>query len=497
MAGPAPRRVHLVGIAGTGMSALADVLRQAGWTVSGSDMAISGHAAAHIAPETEQVIYSSAVPPQNPELRRAAEMGIPTLSYAQMLGRLMSGKRGIAVAGTHGKSTTTAMLGHVLVEAGCDPSVIVGATPLAAASGRRTAKSNAKGSGPCFQTAFRPEGKACEPKNGPDPGPCSFPATSGGRFGHGDLVLVEACEYRGNFLHLQPHHAAILGIEPDHFDCYDSLAALQRAFAAFAALVPPDGLLVVRHDCAATREAVAGVCCRVETFAIAAPAGDADWSARNLSVRGGRYRFELQHRGRSLGRVALRVAGWHNLLNALAAAALARAAGVTSAAILRGLSGFPGLHRRLEVLGACGGVVLVDDYAHHPTEIKATLATVRRMVPGRRLWCVFQPHQASRTAHLLDELAASLQNANRLLVADIFRAREGPPQPGEVTAADLARHVRAHGAQCFDVHHWNEITRVLQTHLLPGDVLLTMGAGDIGRMSHDFFERLRKNRAAG
>ncbi len=233
------QRAHLVGIAGAGMSALADVLLQAGWTVSGSDMnaptwnshplqrvglgcrnesaahapplhwggisAFPGHAAAHISPDIDLLVYSIAVPPENVELRRAAELGIPTLSYAQMLGRLMSGKRGLAVAGTHGKSTTAAMTAHVLVASGLDPTAVFGAVPLG--------------------------------------------ARSGGRCGRGDLVLVEACEYRGNFLHLQPHDAAILGIEPDHFDCYASPEQLEAAFAKFAASVsegwavaPPRGL---------------------------------------------------------------------------------------------------------------------------------------------------------------------------------------------------------------------------------------------------------------
>ncbi len=457
------------------MSALADVLVQAGWTISGSDLAVPasavcprespphahplqrvgpsvlpGHSADHVSPDLDLLVFSSAIPADNSERRRAAELGISTLSYAQMLGQLMAGRRGLAVAGTHGKSTTAAMTAHILIRAGLDPTVVVGATP---------------------------------------PG-----ANSGGRLGRGDLVLVEACEYRGNFLHLRPQYAAILGIEPDHFDCYDSPDQLEAAFAEFSGLVANDGLLLVRHDCPVARRAAAAAGCRKETFAIAA---DADWSAKNLSARAGRYRFEIHHRRKPLGTVELPVAGRHNVLNALAAAALSRAAGAEPADILRGLSGFPGLERRLQVLGTAGGVVLVDDYAHHPTEVIATLATVRQMFPGRRLWCVFQPHQASRTEALLDELAASLQNADGVVVAEIFRAREGPPRPGEVTAADLARQVRALGAATFDVHRSEEITPLLENHLLPGDVLLTVGAGDIGRIAHGYLERFRENRAAG
>ena len=303
-------------------------------------------------------------------------------------------------------------------------------------------------------------------------------ATSGGRSGRGPLVLVEACEYLANFLNLRPRHAVILGIEPDHFDCYDSPAALERAFGRFAGLIPRDGLLLVWHDCAAARRIVAPLACRVETFGIGSSdraLRGADWSAVNLRGNRGCYRFELKCRGRSLGEVSLRVPGRHNVLNALAAAALAHANGVSHEAVTSSLGRFRGLRRRLELLGVWGGVLMVDDYAHHPTEVAASLETLRVMEPGRRLWCVFQPHQASRTEHLLDELAESLQNADTVLVADIFRAREGAARPGEITAADLARQVRGHGTEVPNVHTATEIEQLLATQLTPGDVLVTMG----------------------
>lgn len=472
-----PMRAHMVGIAGAGMAALADVLLAWGWRLSGSDLAAQpsgrlaaggvtlhvGHAAAYLPADADLVIASSAVRPDNPELRRAAELGIPALTYAEMLGRLMRGQRGLAVAGTHGKSTTTAMAAQIFVDAMCDPTAVFGATPVG--------------------------------------------GSSGGRAGQGPLVLVEACEYLANFLNLRPQQAVILGIEPDHFDCYDSTSALEQAFSRFAALVPRDGLLLVRHDCAVARRIAAPLACRLETFGIGsgsgtsatavATDGEADWSAFNLQAWRGCYRFDLSHRGRMLGEVSLRVPGRHNVLNALAAAALAHANEVTSELTIRGLGRFRGLHRRLEMLGTWGGVLLVDDYAHHPTEVAASLETLRVMEPGRRLWCVFQPHQASRTEHLLDELAASLQNADTVLVADIFRAREGPARRGEVTAADLARQVRARGTRVPDVHTAAEIEQLLTTQLTPGDVLVTMGAGDIGRIGYGLMERFRESRAAG
>jgi UDP-N-acetylmuramate--alanine ligase len=472
------------------MRALADVLLGLGWSLSGSDLDVgsvrflagagvrlfAGHAAEHVSAETDLVVYSDAVPAENPERRRAAELGIPAISYFQMLGRLGVGRRTVGVAGTHGKSTTAAMLAHVLVQAGRDPMAVFGATPLG--------------------------------------------ATSGGRAGRGEMLVVEACEYRANFLHLRPQQAAILGVELDHFDCYDSLALLEDAFRRFAEGVPNDGLLVARHGCESTRRVTAGLGCRIETFGLSA---DADWSAcvRSAGVppafenadgtsalRWGESRFEIRRRGRGVCEVRLRLPGEHNVLNALAAAALAYSGGVSPEQIAAGLSSFPGLHRRLELLGTWRGVAgvkgdspvfvntktgtvpsvtfrgvtLIDDYAHHPTEVTAALATIRRMFPEARVWCVFQPHQASRTAHLLDELAASLGNADKVLVAEIYRSREGDPQPGEVTAADLAQRAGELGVDVLPGHSDEEIVKTVEALLAPGDVLVTLGAGDVRKL---------------
>lgn len=457
------------------MRALADVLLGQGWQLSGSDLKVSpagylaragvrlhqGHAAGNLPPEAELVVHSDAVAGENPELRRAAELGIARCSYFEAVGRLTSGSRVLAVAGTHGKSTTTAMAAAVFAEAGRNPTVFCGAAPL----GR----------------------------------------SSGGRPGDARLALVEACEYRANFLHLRPQHAVILGIEPDHFDCYHSAEPLEGAYAQFARRVPAGGLVLARRGPAAVRRVTTGLPARVETFDTG---GRADWSACGISHRRGRYAFEIRYRGRLVCRVGLQVPGRHNVLNALAAAALAWQSGVPADRIARGLGRFRGLRRRLELVGRWRGVLLVDDYAHHPTEVAVTLQTLRQMCPGRRIWCVFQPHQVSRTEHLLDELAESLQNADRVLVAEIFRAREGPPRAGEVTAGDLAERVRrcpaprssgppAAAPEVPRVHTIDEIARLLEMRLAPGEVLVTVGAGDIRRLCDGFTDRFRKDRAAG
>jgi UDP-N-acetylmuramate--alanine ligase len=439
------------------MRSLADVLRGFGWRVTGSDndphavldlrrrglQVSTGHAADHLRPTTDLVIYSDAVASHNPERRRAAALGIPALSYAQALGRIMQGSCGLAVAGTHGKSSTTLMAARILIDAGLAPTVVAGATPLT--------------------------------------------ARSGGRAGRGDFTLVEACEYRRNFLHLRPQSAAILNVEPDHFDCYSSFAEVEDAFARFAASLPPHGLLVFRQDCAVTGRVARQAGCPAETFGFGR---GADWRAKNLRSCRGRYRFCLVRRGRAMAQITLRVPGRHNVLNALAAGALSFAAGADGRSIERGLNRFGGVRRRLELVGKRSGIVFLDDYAHHPTEITAALASVRQMFPKRRLWCVFQPHQVSRTASLLDEFAASLQNADKIIVAEIFRARERQAA-GEVTAADLVDRVRLLGGDVEGMHSPAEIVDQLVQRLAPDDVLITMGAGNIRNVCDGLAEGLR------
>lgn len=483
------------------MRALADVLVAWGWPISGSDVNLSpvqsladasvrlfeGHAAENLDADTQCVVKSDAVPNDNPELRRAAELGIPTLSYFQMLGRLSEGCRTVAVAGTHGKSSTTAMTAHLLIQAGLDPTVFCGATPLGATSGGRASRSRLPSGTSVLGRAQQTRPTLLSETSILGPVRQTGPTLPSGIA----LLLVEACEYRANFLHLHPTQAAVLGIEPDHFDCYDSLASLENAFRRFAELLPGDGFLVARANCESTRRITAGLKCRVETFGIGSAKGDSpifadakigtvpDWSAVNLESDAGRFQFQIERFGRPLCDVRLQTPGRHNVLNALASAALAFENGVSAEQISAGLADFCGLHRRLERLPDWRGAMVIDDYAHHPTEVAAALAAVRLMAPHSRVWCVFQPHQASRTARLLDELAESLQNADKVLVADIFRAREGDPQPGEITAVDLARRAAARGVEVLPGHGVEEILEILRTQLAPGDVLVTLGAGDV------------------
>lgn len=315
------------------------------------------------------------------------------------------------------------------------------------------------------------------------------------RYGRGPHMIAEACEYRANFLNLSPSVAAVLNVEADHFDCYTSPEQLDSAFAAFMRRVPSHGQLVMNSRCSRTIRLAEGMGCEVITFGVDVDL--ADWQATDVELRSGYATMDLVHHGRSVGTVRLRVPGRHQVDNALAAAALAACVGVQAGAIVNGLRAFRGLRRRLEWLGEFGGIQLVDDYAHHPTEVAAALASVRAMFPRRRLWCVFQPHQASRTAHLLNDFAAALATVDKLAIADIFRAREGIAAVGEITAADLARQTATHGVDILQVHATNDILKHVESAVRPGDVVVTLGAGDIGNLAHALIDRLRTHRAAG
>lgn len=442
-------RAHLVGVAGAGMRSLARLLLEAGWDVSGSDLALGGHDAVAVTPQLDLVVHSAAIGHDNVELQRARELNVPTMGYAEALRLLSHGRTTLAVAGTHGKSTTTAMLAEILHAGGLDPSYLFGA------AGVRT-------------------------------------DAPGGHCGDDPVFAVEACEYRRHFLHLAPQMAVITGIEPDHFDCYPDINALEESFAEFADRVPADGLVLRRAECKVARRVSADVAARVVTFGGVV---GADWRAVPLEQDRGRYTFRIERAGRSFVECRLLVPGRHNMFNALAAAALAAEFGVPAEAIAAGISHFRGLSRRLETIRTEHGLRHVDDYAHHPTEVAAALAAIREMYPAARLWCVFQPHQVSRTEHLLDELAASLQNADKVVVADVFAARESSPDVRGLAVA-LAELTTRRGATVVPLHDTEEIAAHLASELQPGDVLATLGAGDIRKVHDGVLDWVRGVRAA-
>jgi UDP-N-acetylmuramate--alanine ligase len=447
------------------MKALAELLTGSGWIVSGSDVSAtasvvfamaerglrihSGHHRGFLRDEIDVLVYSPAVGPDNAERIEAQRRGIPQLSYSQMLGRLMRGRSGVCIAGTHGKSTTTAMTGCILTAADLAPSVVIGAEV------------------------------------------CGIGAS--GWHGNGEHFVVESCEFQRSFLDLSPRYTAILGIEPDHFDCYPHFDEAVAAFAEFAQKVPIDGRLLVHAGSDAAKAACVAASAPVETFGLETAA---DWQAGDLRPAAGGTRFRVFHRGDFFAEIVLPIPGAHNVANALAAAALAHNAGANVAAIREGLCAFPGVCRRFERVGSWRGVTLIDDYAHHPTAVRAVLATTREQYPNRRLWCVFQPHQVSRTRALFQEFAASLAEADQTLLVPVFAARETMHDEPAQISRELAESVAISGGRARAVDSLDQAVRTLDDDLLPGDVLITMGAGDIGKVHHAFTRRLHKHHAA-
>lgn len=448
------------------MQALAQVLLDWGWNLSGSDRTpqrdqvlrtgrmplFAGHAPENLPDAADILIYSRATEPANVERREALQRNLPQCSYAQMLGSLMRSRRGIAVAGTHGKSTTTAMLGEILLAAGLDPSVVCGA-------------------------------------------PAS-PGTAGSRGGKGEWLVAEACEYRQSFLELSPQVLTLLNIEPDHFDCFPERQLLDQAFARLIGSLPPDGSLVANIDAPGVRDIVqtASLPKNVATISTERPAR---WQAGDIQeTTPGFFQFSLLREGKHLAALELSVPGRHQVNNALAAAATALECGVPVAAVRAGLANFRGLERRLEFRGTLGSQgaanPLWDDYAHHPSEIQAARETLRRVHPERRLIGVFQPHQISRTRFLLDGFAESLQNFDVVLLADVYAARE-PESSSASLLLELGRRIRRRGGQVSLVTHPRRIGQQIQSLTKPGDVVVTMGAGDLRWVSDELVGRFRKH----
>ncbi|MCG3178186.1 MAG: UDP-N-acetylmuramate--L-alanine ligase [Phycisphaerae bacterium] len=452
----AGKNVHLIGIGGCGMSGLASVLLAGGAHVSGSDRAPSattvrlaeagaavsiGQKPENLPVKLDLVVASAAVPPQNPELAEARSRGVEVIKYSQLLGRLMADSIGLAIAGTHGKSTTSAMVAYVLMRAGADPTYVIGATvPQLGGSSRA-------GGGPCF--------------------------------------VAEACEYDASFLNLHPTVAAILNIEEDHLDYYKDLNAIVASFAAFASLAPRNGLLIVNGEDPNTARAVEGVAARVETFGLGE---NCRWRAVNVELDGGTHAFDVRCGDRVLGRCRLRLAGRHNVYNALAAAAMTIHCGVPATQALAYLGEFTGADRRMTLRGRVNGVTVVDDYAHHPTEIQATLRAVRQYHQPARLWCVFQPHQHSRTRFLMRDFARSFAQADTVLLPPIYFVRDSEAERKNVSAADLASQIRLVGGDAESFEDFDTITAHLRSHVRAGDLILTMGAGDVWKIADDYLQ---------
>ncbi len=445
-------RIHFVGIGGIGMCGIAELLHGLGYTITGSDLSegatvarlrqldvsvVVGHDEAHVG-AADVVVVSSAIRAGNPEVREAERRGIPVIPRAEMLAELMRLQDGIAVAGTHGKTTTTSLVAHVLEDAGLDPTAVVGGRiATGAPSGERT----------------------------------------GARLGRGTFLVAEADESDGSFLRLAPVIAVITNVEPEHLDHYGSEEALQDAFVRFANGVPFFGLCVVCLDHPGIQELLPRLTRRRATYGFSP---QAEWGAAEPLLEASGARFGVRRGERALGEVALPLTGRHNVLNALAAIAVADEAGVPFARIREALARFPGVERRFETKGEAAGVRVIDDYGHHPTEIRATLGAARA-VHGGRLVVVFQPHRYSRTRDLFEDFAAAFHEADLLWITEIYAAGEAK-LPG-VEGVALADAVRARGHR--DVRFAPDLTTLpeaMAAELRAGDWVLTLGAGDITQL---------------
>lgn len=451
------KHIHLIGIGGTGLSAIALLLKQRGYTVSGSDRTLSplarqlsaqgvtvyaGHDA-HNVLAADLVVRSSAVPDDNPEVQAAWTAGIPVLKRAEFLGQLMEGYRGIAIAGTHGKTTTTAMVAWIFTRLGQEPSYIIGGV--------------AKNLG------------------------------NNAHAGSGPLFVIEADEYDNMFLGLTPHLEVVCTLEHDHPDFFPTPESYNEAFLRFVQRLEPDGvLLVCANDKGASwlgkNHSRTDIQCL--TYGTST---DADYQAVDLTPNSkGGYDFNAMFRGESLAKVSLQVPGEHNALNALAALAVAHAQNLSLDQVAGALADFEGTGRRFEVLGEAHQIIVVDDYAHHPTEVRATLAAARARYPGRRLWAVWQPHTFSRTITLLDEFVAALALADRVVVTEVYAAREHGQGFSSAAVVEAMTHPAAYFAPTLP-----DATEYLLAQLQPGDVLLVLSAGDADQISAAVYAELR------
>ncbi len=453
------RCVYFIGIGGIGMSAIARILISEGCVVVGSDVRSSSLTStlekmgaristkqdgSFMTSETDMVVISAAISEDNPDLKTARQMGINVVKYSQILGSLMKEKRGIAISGTHGKTTTSAMVSTVLKNAGLDPTFVIGGEV-------------------------------------PDIG-------GNAHLGKGNLFVAEACEYDRSFLNLAPQIGVITNIEEDHLDYYENIEKITNAFGDFASLISEDGLLVVNNQDTNIAVAAKRARCPVETFSLD---NSSDWWGEIISRGNGISRFKIFRKsGGYFDDFHLKIPGSHNVLNALAATAVCTHIGVDKDTIKSALASYSGANRRFQIIGVQRNITVIDDYAHHPTEIRVTLKAAREFYPERRIWCVFQPHQYSRTRHLLNGFAHSFHHADRVIFSDIYAARDSEYEMTAVSSGVLCEEVRKVGVDARFIPQLGDIVNELFAEVKPGDIIITMGAGDVWKVAYDLTSKL-------
>lgn len=442
-----PANLHFTGIGGISMSALAEIMISRGFTVTGSDShesKITDHleslgakifynqVAGNISSDIDVLIYTAAIKQDNPELVKAKELGIPLLTRAEFLGQIMLNyPMAIGVSGTHGKTTTTSMLSQIMLEGNTDPTILVGGI---------------------------------------------MPAIHGNtRVGHSDKLITEACEYTNSFLSFKPNMAIILNVAADHLDFFKDLDDIRHSFRKFAELVPDDGFLVINSDIDNLEYFTDGLKCKVIT--VGSDPAKSYYSAANIEFdQFAKGSYDLVVNGEKSFHVALNVTGEHNIYNSLAAIAAAHAMGISDENIKAGLTQYGGTDRRFQYKGKVGDVTIIDDYAHHPDEITATIKTAKHY-PHKKMWVVFQPHTYSRTKSLLPEFGKALKEADAVVLADIYAAREKDTLG--VSSLDVKKEIEKYGTEVHYYPSFSEIENFLLESCSPGDLLITMGAGDV------------------
>ena len=441
-----PLHVHFIGIGGISMSGLAEILLKEDFTISGSDQKPSEltkrleslgatifypQKASNILDGIDVVVYTAAIHEDNEELKEVRRRNLPALTRAQLLGQLMRNyKTPIAVSGTHGKTTTTSMLSHILLEAEKDPTISVGGI---------------------------------------------LPIIGGNiRVGNSDVFITEACEYTNSFLEFFPKISIVLNVEEDHMDFFKDIDDIRHSFHRFANLLPTDGTLIINKNIEQVEAITDNLSCRVITYS---EIQDADYMAQNLAFDSlGNASFDLIKYGEFQGRIQMAVAGTHNVSNALSTIAAADIMGIPLETIQNGILSFTGTDRRFQVKGVKNGVTIIDDYAHHPTEIRASLTSARNY-PHREIWCIFQPHTYTRTKAFFQDFAKALTLADHVILADIYAARETDTLG--MSSEALAEEIKKLGADAYYLSSFEAIENFVLEKCIHGDVLITMGAGDV------------------
>lgn len=442
-----PANMFFIGIGGISMSGFAELLSSKGFHIKGSDSHESpitkhlesigidvfyGQKASNIPEDTDLVVYTAAISEDNPEYVEAVRRGLPMMVRAEMIGQVMKNySNTIAVSGTHGKTTTTSILTHIYMSAELDPTVSVGSI-LDIIHGNI-------------------------------------------RIGESQNWIMEACEYTNSFLHFNPETAVILNIEEDHLDFFKDIDDIRNSFHLFAKKLPDDGLLVINKDIEKCEGITEGLSCKVITYSITD--SSAEFYAGNISFNEIGYgRFDLFIRGEYSGHYELSVPGEHNVSNSLAAICVAYEQNVDNTAIKNGLLSFKGAERRFQKKGEINGITVIDDYAHHPSEIEVTLDAARNY-PQDRVVCVFQPHTYTRTKNFLKEFARSLSKADMVILTDIYAARE--KDPGDISSKDLYEELKKLGTDVYYISSFDDIKNFILKNCINGDMLITMGAGDV------------------